>query len=252
MKWLLGSIAALLMLMLVLQWEGWNEKSSLNILEVNETQNKDEGLASLPNAADLLTPPAPKEEYVSLIERPLFLPDRRLPEQQSDEELGEEPEPVDDSGLRGLDFNAVMITNGVRVAWIRSPSSPNLLRLYEGDEFNGWVVTEIQDDRLLLSAQNVEKQFILRDYANAPRPIPPTRLPRSSAAPPSPGSTDEPSERPTSEVANKTDQERPSTHLDKSLQKADEDAASPGVLARPATRSDSRNIPKEPVFGPSR
>lgn len=186
MKLIFIGLVVLFSVLLGAQWYGWDDHSQMNGNNmIAPDQGGGEIADALPNAADLLTPPAPKEEYVAITERPLFLPDRRLPEEQPQdtEAIEPEPEPVDDTALKGLDFNAVLISDETSIAWIRLPSEQGLLRVRQGDDIKGWKVADILEDRLLLRYQEAERQFVLRDYANAPRLIPPTRLPPLPAQP---------------------------------------------------------------------
>lgn len=184
MKLVLAGLAALLLGVLLLQWSDWDARPSLSVGADDGAQGTQAAPDALPNAADLLTPPAPQEEYASIIERPLFLPDRRLPQEEVDQSVTAEEDaaPVDESAVQGIDFNAVLLSAETNIAWIRLPKEPKLRRIREGDLVNGWTVADIRADRLSLRYQEAEKQIILRDYANAPKPIPPTRLPRPPAA----------------------------------------------------------------------
>jgi hypothetical protein len=122
------------------------------------------------NPLDLLTPLGAMEEYAVVTERPLFLPDRRPPVDEPEQEAETEPEELTE--LDGLDLNAVMITPNESSAWVRDPRKKELVRLRLGDDLVGWSVKEILSDRLLLERQGETDALILRDYKNMPPPVP--------------------------------------------------------------------------------
>ncbi|WP_200279754.1 hypothetical protein [Rhabdochromatium marinum] len=177
-----GGVGILLIGVLALQWVGWEERLKVSLNADDDAQSPAPVVATLPNAADLLTPPPPREEYSSVIERSLFLPDRRIPEPRPAEQAPQlEPEAVDDSALAGLDFNAVLLSEDVSLGWVRLPPKNDLRRLQKGDKIQQWTVADISKDSLLLRFQDAERRFMLRDYAHAPPPIPPTRMPPPSS-----------------------------------------------------------------------
>jgi hypothetical protein len=169
MKRLAGAITLVLCAALFMQWRNWPpplpsltmESSAPDLLPVG-------GPPTL-----TLEPMPPVEEYASIAERPLFLPDRRPPPDEP--EVIDEPEPEALTELAGTDLNAVVITPSTVSAWLRRPKSPELVRVRLGDDFEGWTITGIEPDRLLLERQGETDELILRDYQNAPPQIPPTR-----------------------------------------------------------------------------
>ena len=175
MKPALVSAVLALGALLTLQWLGWPP-------DREATPSGDLGSSAAPAPApaaesplDLLSPPEDIEEYAVVVERPLFLPDRRPP---SEDEAAEEEAPiVDDAALKGLDLNAVIMTPGKVVAWVRNPAEKELQDLELGDEINGWNVKEIQADRLVLERQGQTDTLTLRDYQNMPPPRPAVRIP---------------------------------------------------------------------------
>ncbi|MCG6941195.1 MAG: hypothetical protein LJE69_08085 [Thiohalocapsa sp.] len=174
MKSMLLSLALLLGLVLVVQWRGWSGDASLPAppdAPAKAAAREDTAAAELRGVP--LEPP-PKEDYASVVERPLFLPDRRPPPPEETGEQEGEEEPVTE--LDGVDLTAVVITPDVVSAWVRSPDDNELKRLRLGDEFAGWTVKGIAPDELVLERQGETNRLLLRDYENAPPPIPPTRM----------------------------------------------------------------------------
>ncbi len=174
MKPLLLVFSVLLGGVLLLQWHGWSADEALpappaaQAQATARAQAADRGLDGVP-----LEPP-PKEDYATVVERPLFLPERRPPPEEAEEPVVEE-EPLTE--LDGVDLTAVVITPAVVSAWVRSPGVSELKRLRLGDDFEGWTVKTIAPDELVLERQGETNRLSLHDYENAPPPIPPTRLP---------------------------------------------------------------------------
>lgn len=171
MRLLFAAIAAALCGVLVLQWHGWHPSAPAAPVSSSDAAAS-ASPTELPQASDLLLPPPAKEEYASVSERPLFLPDRRPPPAEPEDE--EESLPDELSDLAGTDLNAVLITPALVSAWVRAPGSQELTRLRLGDDFEGWTVSGIEPDRLVLERQGETNELILRDYANAPAAPPPT------------------------------------------------------------------------------
>lgn len=173
MKTLLAVIAAALCGVLFLQWNNWRPTPPTEA-ELLPGAAITPSSPEPPTAGDLLLSSPPKEDYASVGERPLFLPDRRPP---PDEPEGEEAEPEEASDLAGTDLNAVLITPALVSAWVQTPSSSELVRLRLGDDFEGWTVSTIEPDRLVLERQGETNELILRDYASM-RAAPPQAAPR--------------------------------------------------------------------------
>ncbi|QGU32020.1 hypothetical protein [Thermochromatium tepidum] len=174
-------VALALLGLLAFQWIGWPPDAPSDAT-TDETGGV-EPVAS-PGQPDLLSQietQESKDHYASIIERPLFRPDRR-PEPPRDEQQG--PDVLQENlDLSLFDLSAVLITPETVSAWVRDPAQPKLRRLRIGDDLNGWAVLEIQEDRVLLERQGQRDALILRDYsqgAPAVAPAPPAQkaLPR--------------------------------------------------------------------------
>jgi general secretion pathway protein N len=172
-KLTLSLISLALIGVLVLQWRDWPSNAPAPLPSAADADSPP--AAEMPPADNLLPPLPPKEDYASVVERPLFLPDRRPPPDEPEEEEIPEPEQLTD--LSGTDLTAVVITPDIVSAWVRSPRERESIRLRIGDEFEGWTVQTIEPDRLVLQRQGETDELRLRDYQNAPAVIPPTRLP---------------------------------------------------------------------------
>jgi hypothetical protein len=133
---------------------------------------------------DLLDSPMDKEEYTVVIERPLFLPDRRPPSEEPEDEAEEEA-PVTHTDLMRMDLTAVVITTEESTAWVRDSAKKELFKLRLGDDLEGWTVSAIHEDEVELERQGETDALVLRDYKNHPPPLarPPTRARAPRGAP---------------------------------------------------------------------
>ena len=182
-------LAAALLGILTLQWVGWPpplpqppvDQGAATVVEPTTTVSQSDLLARIDSNED-------RDSYSAIIERPLFRPDRK-PEPAADEGSTTAADTEPAAELSSLDLSAVLITPELASAWVRDPSQPKLRRLRVGDDFQGWSVLDILEDRVLLERQGRRDALILRDYANAP----PAPMPVGKAAPrppsraPSPG-----------------------------------------------------------------
>jgi hypothetical protein len=195
-KGLLLALALLLGGVLVLEWHSWSPRDAVPTAPAAAgpaTAGRDAASTDLGGVA--LEPP-PQEDYASVVERPLFLPERRPPPPEEAEEPIAEEAPMTE--LDGVDLTAVVITPAVVSAWVRAPGENEVKRLRLGDEFDGWTVKTIAPDELVLERQGETNRLSLRDYENAPPPIPPTRMPdrpRRGAAKPGEGRREPPGRR---------------------------------------------------------
>jgi general secretion pathway protein N len=174
MKAVLGGLALLLFGVLALQWRGWSPDAAVPPPPAASPSAASSGAAP-PSADGLVLEAPPQEDYASVVERPLFLPERRPPPDEPEDEAVPEPEELTE--LDRFDLTAIVITPTVVSAWVRDPQAPELARLRLGDDFVGWTVKTIEPAKLVLERQGETHELHLRDYANAPPPIPPTRLP---------------------------------------------------------------------------
>lgn len=205
MRALFAVSAVVLALVLVWQWWDWpppapgpGDAGPANAQVPADAESTDDFLTAM-------TPLPDKEEYATVTERPLFMSDRRPPSEEEEEEV--EPEAETPSDLAAIDLNAVMITPTQSLAWIREASSQTPIRKRVGDELEGWSITEIRADRILLERQGEKDTLVLRDYENMPPPTPPP--PRRPPVRRSPQSSQDEAAQGEADAANRRTGQRP-------------------------------------------
>lgn len=194
MKRLLVTALLGLSVLLVMQWHDWppDRMSSRPDTPRDALQpigeKGDNPLAQLP-------PLVEKQDYVSVTERPLFLPGRRPPEETpEDEDPKDAPGEVEPlTALDGMDLNAVIITPDGAVAWVSTPNSPKPQKVRIGDEFEGWKVKAITPDNVEVEGQASTDSLVLRNYGQGGQPAQ-NQPPRPAAKPG--GAAAKPSGRP--------------------------------------------------------
>lgn len=108
-----------------------------------------------------------REAYNEIIERPLFLPDRRPPDPDEDEE-DQAPLDAEAVSIETLDLLAIIITPQLAKAWVRQGQATDHTEVRQGEEIAGWTVAEIRGDRLILERQDETGTLELRSYEAQP------------------------------------------------------------------------------------
>ncbi len=164
-KTLSGFVALALLSVLILQWLGW--PPTLPAPDSSDQPMQPAPAVLEPQLMAKLDASDPRESYTNITEHPLFRPDRK-PEPPLEEEPSVPETSQEKLELSTIDLSAVLISPTVVSAWVRDPSKPKLQRLRIGDEFNGWAVRDILEDRVLLERQGERDALILRDYSKTP------------------------------------------------------------------------------------
>jgi general secretion pathway protein N len=160
----------------VFQWRDWPPTPSVPHQAAPGDNSQPVG-NKIDNPLDSLPPPVEKQDYVSVTERPIFLPGRRpqeeSPESETDKDAGQaEIEPL--PGLDTMDLNAVIITPKGAVAWVSTPSSPKPQRVQIGDDLQGWTVKAIATDEVEVQGNGSSDRLVLRNFSQGVMPTAPT------------------------------------------------------------------------------
>jgi len=182
MKLILLGISMLLGLILLLQWQDWRQQLPTSP-EAAVPAELLEGPSDPPPSAELGIL-QPEDDYVAVMERPLFLPDRRpAPEASDAEQTPNLDEEI--AELERLDVTATLILSPTEASvWLRDLGQKDLVRLRPGDQYQGWTVAQINRDHILMERQGVTEKLELLDFSKPA--LPPPRRP-ARAAPPARG-----------------------------------------------------------------
>ena len=99
----------------------------------NAAVRADDG-ATLPEFGNTSIPAPPIGQFVDMLERPLFMPDRRMPKPEVKKAAPPPPKPLQ------LKLEGIAIAGGARVAVLRNLRGAGLLQLTEGDTHDGWTL----------------------------------------------------------------------------------------------------------------
>lgn len=178
----LAFAALLLAGLLAYQWIGWPPSPAADGSSGAAGSNGAGAQGSPDELLERLEPPEDRDAYASVTERPLFRPQRK-PAEAEPEVAEPPPEAQTPADLASLDLSAVVITPAVVSAWVRDNKAQELKRVRLGDELTGWVVKDIQSDRLVVERQGERNELLLRDFSKMPPPAaPPPRVRPNPAA----------------------------------------------------------------------
>ena len=103
----------------------------------------------------------PLDAYRAVVDRPLFAHDRRpLPPPAPSAAAGD---------LSAYTLAGITISGKERTALVRRATPPAVARLAVGQVINGWTVTEIADDHVVVRAEGSEKTISLYKDADGKR-----------------------------------------------------------------------------------
>ncbi|MDB5394599.1 MAG: hypothetical protein JWM91_2105 [Rhodospirillales bacterium] len=103
---------------------------------------------------------APLQKFSAIVERPIFSPNRRPAAKQPDSEKQQRPR-------SSLALFGITISAGERIALVGVERGTSLARMKEGQAFSGWVVVEIDQNRVLLRQGTVVEALEL-NYGTPP------------------------------------------------------------------------------------
>lgn len=123
-------------------------------------------VAALPPAIALEPPPA--SAFDGVLARPLFAPSRRPPPDAPAPQVDEVPE----AAPFEIELVGVVITGDERLALVRQPGLPVLVRVETGAAIGGWTVEAIEPDHVLFRSGTRLEEIRLRDDAPPPEARP--------------------------------------------------------------------------------
>ena len=116
-----------------------------------------DGGAQLPEFGNTSIPAPPIGQFVDMLERPLFIPDRRMPKPEVKKAPPPPPRPLQ------LKLEGIAIAGSSRVAVLRNLNGNTLLQLAEGDTHDGWTLNTLTGTSAQFSRDNGETSEVLLD-----------------------------------------------------------------------------------------
>lgn len=111
--------------------------------------------AALPDFGDTGIDAPSLSQLVDLLERPLFYPDRRMPEPEVQKAAAPPPMPL------RLKLEGIAIAGGARVAVLRNLSGNGLMQLTEGDSHDGWTLDTLSSNSAIFSRGGQTSELLL-------------------------------------------------------------------------------------------
>lgn len=127
----------------------------------------------------------PQEDYIEVVERPLFSRSRR-PAPPEDAKPGAGTAGGEEDTAARIALNGIVLTGTHRVALLRFDNDPKVMHVSEGQEAGGWLIEKIRADRIVVRRAQQESEIVLDYKKNASQqsavPVPLTST--DTAAPP--------------------------------------------------------------------
>jgi hypothetical protein len=108
----------------------------------------------------------PSEDYVEIVERPLFSRSRR-PAPPEETKPGVGAGGVEDGTAARIALNGIILTGKRRVALLRFDNDPKVIHVSEGQEAGGWLIEKINADRVVVRRGQQESEIVLDYKKNA-------------------------------------------------------------------------------------
>jgi hypothetical protein len=118
---------------------------------------------TLPDFGDTRIAARPMAQLVDMTERPLFFPNRRMPEQKVEEAPPPPPTPL------RLKLEGIAIAGGSRVAVLRNLHGNALVQLAEGESHEGWTLDELTSTAARFSRNGDQRTELPLDPAGTGR-----------------------------------------------------------------------------------
>lgn len=132
--------------------------------------------ADLPEPAQPVDLP-PLEHYSEIVERPLFVAGRR-PEESVAEPVAEAPKSAAPAPKTKVKLTGIVLTAKERSALFYDETQKLSWRLTQGQDMEGWLLAEVQPDKVVLTRGDETQEMLLRRPRDK-RPPPP--IPKAGA-----------------------------------------------------------------------
>jgi hypothetical protein len=156
---LLASACAVLMLIIVCEWLYAKHVQNRTLEIITSVEAPKYQIDEMPRVE---LSRQPEENYADLVARPLFIKGRRpVDEPHSDEEQAIAASETFDWMLNGV----YSTKNGLSALFSRTRTrvpKDNHRKITEGNAIDGWTLTEIKKDRVIMMQGNDQKELLLR------------------------------------------------------------------------------------------
>ena len=113
--------------------------------------------------ASVIRPALPQEAFSEIVERPLFMENRRpyVPPVSKGPKEPKRPHQVETDILTLISLSAIVITKDKRIALIEDNRTRKLQQLRRGETFNGWTLTDIRTNSIAMQKGQDTRQIEL-------------------------------------------------------------------------------------------
>lgn len=116
-----------------------------------------EDISALPDFGSTNIPAPPIAQFVDMLERPLFMPNRRMPEPEVQKVAPPPPRPLQ------LKLEGIAIAGSSRVAVLRNLNGNILMQLAEGESHEGWTLDALTSTSAKFSRDDGQASEVLLD-----------------------------------------------------------------------------------------
>ncbi len=186
MRAILFAVILLLGAIVAAEWQFWKPDSP--VIEVRQPPPDPRGEAASFEARDYSLPPL--DHYQKIEERPLFVEGRRPIEEEQQEAPPPPPPPPPKpkTPAPAIDLRGIMIIGNERIALLgRAVEKDGPTRLRKGDQIRDWTVSEITDEKIVLSNGAEHTSVELRKFSSVPLPAIPAAKQAPGKPPGAPG-----------------------------------------------------------------
>ncbi len=171
MKKLWLTIAVLLLGFLAWRWYFPPQPPKVAVNAVQE--QKGDQINALLDSMDRVSGFPPQAAYQPIADRPLFFNKRRPPPPYVPAPPGKKSpiKPKRKVGKPRMQLSAIIVIGKQKYALVKGGRQKGSRRIHVGEEVDGWKVTRIDADRLVLSNGSETEELLLRNY----RPVVPVK-----------------------------------------------------------------------------
>ncbi len=167
--WLIVSV----LLLAFLGWRWYFPPQPPKIDATSVSGKKDESTRILLDSMDRVSSFPPKEVYQPIADRPLFFSQRRPPPPYVPSAINPTAprKPIRKVGRPRMQLSAIIIIGKQKYALVKGGLKKGSRRVRVGQEVDGWKVTNIEADKLILANAGETVELFLRNY----KPVAPVK-----------------------------------------------------------------------------